>query len=97
MSNQESNQERASRRVITGVVSSDKMDQTITVRVERMFKHPKYHKYIRKHSKAESVRSTTCSCPIKRLVIAALASASLPPNTSISATRSSASDMRSLP
>ncbi len=51
MSNQESNQERNTRRVIVGVVSSDKMDQTITVRVERMFKHPKYHKYIRKHSK----------------------------------------------
>lgn len=50
MSNQEST-DRGARRVILGVVSSDKMDQTITVRVERMFKHPKYHKYIRKHSK----------------------------------------------
>ena len=27
------------------------MDKTITVRVERLFKHPKYKKYIRKHSK----------------------------------------------
>ena len=30
------------------MVTSDKMDKTITVRVERMFKHPKYLKYIRK-------------------------------------------------
>lgn len=30
---------------------SDKMDKTITVRVERMLKHPKYLKYIRKHTK----------------------------------------------
>ena len=50
-SQQGNNQDRASRRVIIGVVSSDKMDQTITVRVERMFKHAKYHKYIRRHSK----------------------------------------------
>ena len=51
MSEAQNNQERSARRVITGVVASDKMDQTITIRVERMFKHPKYHKYIRKHSK----------------------------------------------
>ena len=55
MSNETKNtsegESRASRRVITGVVASDKADQTITVRVERMFKHAKYHKYIRRHSK----------------------------------------------
>jgi len=49
--NSQNNQERASRRVIIGVVSSDKANQMITVRVERMFKHAKYHKYIRRHSK----------------------------------------------
>ncbi len=27
------------------------MDKTITVRVERMLKHPKYLKYIRRHTK----------------------------------------------
>jgi len=51
MTDQTNNESRSSRRVITGVVSSDKADQSITVVVERMFKHPKYHKYIRKHSK----------------------------------------------
>jgi small subunit ribosomal protein S17 len=30
------------------------MDKTISVRVERLFKHPKYKKYIRKHSKVHA-------------------------------------------
>jgi small subunit ribosomal protein S17 len=34
-----------------GVVTSDKMDKTIVVEVERKFKHPLYGKYIRKHKK----------------------------------------------
>lgn len=41
---------RGARRVITGVVSSDKMAKTITVTVERTTKHPKYQKYVRKNS-----------------------------------------------
>ena len=36
---------------ITGNVVGDKMDKTVTVQVERRFKHPMYKKYIRKHSK----------------------------------------------
>lgn len=43
--------QRNRRRTLLGVVVSDKMEKTITVRVERMFKHPKYHKYIRRHTK----------------------------------------------
>ena len=43
--------DRNARRVIQGVVTSDKMAQTITVTVERRYKHPKYQKYVRKHSK----------------------------------------------
>ena len=42
---------RNSRSVVQGIVSSAGMDKTISVRVERMFKHPKYKKYIRRHSK----------------------------------------------
>ncbi|MEM1452794.1 MAG: 30S ribosomal protein S17 [Planctomycetota bacterium] len=45
---------RNSRRVLEGIVSSSAMDKTITVRVERMFKHPKYKKYIRRHSKVHA-------------------------------------------
>jgi small subunit ribosomal protein S17 len=44
-------QNRNTRQVIQGIVSSDKTNKTITVTVERTFKHPKYKKYIRRHSK----------------------------------------------
>ena len=36
---------------MVGMVVSDKMDKTVVVLVERMVKHPFYHKYIRKRSK----------------------------------------------
>lgn len=39
------------RRTLFGTVVSDRMAKTITVRVERRYKHPKYGKYIRKHKK----------------------------------------------
>jgi small subunit ribosomal protein S17 len=39
---------RGKRRVVTGTVVSDKMDKTITVRQERLVKHPLYGKYIRR-------------------------------------------------
>jgi small subunit ribosomal protein S17 len=42
---------RNRRRVVQGIVSTDAMAKSIGVRVERMFKHPKYKKYIRRHSK----------------------------------------------
>lgn len=41
--------ERGSKRTITGVVVSDKMDKTIVVRAERLVKHPVFHKIMRKH------------------------------------------------
>jgi small subunit ribosomal protein S17 len=34
------------KRVLQGVVVSDKMQKTVVVRVERRFKHPLYGKYI---------------------------------------------------
>jgi small subunit ribosomal protein S17 len=33
-----------------GVVTSNKMQKTITVKVERLVKHPKYGKYVRRFS-----------------------------------------------
>ncbi|MDG1500929.1 MAG: 30S ribosomal protein S17, partial [Planctomycetota bacterium] len=39
------------RRSLQGTVVSDGMDQTITVRVERRYKHPLYGKYVRSHKK----------------------------------------------
>jgi len=39
------------RRVLEGNVVSDKSDKTITVEVERRFKHPLYKKYLRRNDK----------------------------------------------
>ena len=39
------------RRVLTGRVTSDKMDKTITVEVERRVIHPLYKKFIRRSKK----------------------------------------------
>lgn len=38
-----------SRRVLRGVVVSDKCDKTVIVRVERNVLHPVYRKYIKRH------------------------------------------------
>ncbi len=39
------------RKTRTGVVTSDKMDKTITVSVERRVKHPIYGKFVKKTTK----------------------------------------------
>ena len=38
-------------RTLSGLVVSDRMDKTITVRVERRVKHPVYGKFIRRSAK----------------------------------------------
>jgi len=43
--------ERAHRKVKIGVVSSDKMDKSRVIHVQRNIKHPLYKKYVRKTSK----------------------------------------------
>jgi small subunit ribosomal protein S17 len=47
----EGSADRNRRKVRTGVVTSDKSDKTVTVRVERQFAHPLYTKQIRKTKK----------------------------------------------
>ncbi|MBK7037716.1 MAG: 30S ribosomal protein S17 [Chitinophagales bacterium] len=44
-------QTRNLRRTITGVVTSDKMEKSITVAVERKIMHTKYGKYLKKTKK----------------------------------------------
>ncbi len=39
------------KKILKGIVTSDKMKDTIVVRVERYVKHPKYHKYVHIHKK----------------------------------------------
>lgn len=42
---------RGLKRQVIGTVVSNKMDKTIVVVVERLTRHPLYHKYIRRRSK----------------------------------------------
>ncbi|MBX5479596.1 MAG: 30S ribosomal protein S17, partial [Pyrinomonas methylaliphatogenes] len=34
-----------------GIVTSDKMEKTVVVQVDRLVKHPKYRRYVRRRSK----------------------------------------------
>ncbi len=45
------NEPRNARKERVGIVTSAKMDKTITVEVRRMMKHPMYDKYIERSSK----------------------------------------------
>lgn len=47
----ETTTERQLRKTRVGVVSSNKMDKTITVSVVRKLKHPKYGKFLKKTKK----------------------------------------------
>lgn len=39
------------KRVMQGVVTSTKMAKTITVQVTRTVRHPKYHKFLKRHDR----------------------------------------------
>ena len=47
------NQEKSAR-MVTGRVVSDKMDKTITVKIERQVKHPLYGKFIKRSTKVHA-------------------------------------------
>jgi small subunit ribosomal protein S17 len=42
---------RGRRNEKVGVVASDKMEKTVVVRVDRLVRHPKYRRYVRRTSK----------------------------------------------
>ena len=42
---------RGKRNEKVGLVASDKMEKTVVVRVDRLVKHPKYKRYVRRTSK----------------------------------------------
>ena len=46
--------ERGKQKTLTGVVSSDKMDKTVIVMVNRLVLQPVYKKYIRKRTKVKA-------------------------------------------
>ena len=48
------------KRILTGTVTSDKNEQTVTVSVERRFKHPVLKKIIRKSKKYRAHDPKNC-------------------------------------
>jgi small subunit ribosomal protein S17 len=44
-------EDHRNKRTLVGVVTSDKMQKTITVEVTRLVKHPTYGKYIRRRNR----------------------------------------------
>ncbi|MCK5335360.1 MAG: 30S ribosomal protein S17 [Gammaproteobacteria bacterium] len=54
-------------RTLTGRVTSDKMDKTVTVTVERKVRHPLYGKIIRRSSKFH-VHDETNECNVNDVV-----------------------------
>ncbi len=46
--------EKGKRKTLIGVVTSDKMDKTLVVEVNRLVLHPVYKKYIRKRKKVKA-------------------------------------------
>jgi len=56
------NKNRGMKRQLVGTVLSNKMDKSVTVRVERTVIHPIYKKYIKRQSKfAAHDEQNTCS------------------------------------
>ncbi|NIO41611.1 MAG: 30S ribosomal protein S17 [Burkholderiales bacterium] len=58
----------ANRRRLTGRVVGDKMDKTVTVRVDRMVRHPLYGKFVRR-SKKYHVHDETNECHTGDMVL----------------------------
>ena len=62
--------ERGNKRIIKGVVVSNKMDKTIVVRAERLVKHPVFHKYIRRYVKYKAHDAeNSCNVGDKVLIV----------------------------
>jgi len=41
-------EEKSKRKIVVGMVIGDKMDKTISVRTQRIIKHPKYGKFLKR-------------------------------------------------
>ena len=62
--------ERSNKRVIKGVVVSNKMDKTIVVRAQRLVKHSEFHKYIRRYVRYKAHdEENSCNIGDKVLIV----------------------------
>jgi small subunit ribosomal protein S17 len=53
--------QRGMKRELVGTVVSDKMDRTVVVLVERLVKHPLYHKFVKRRARF-AVHDETNAC-----------------------------------
>ena len=61
---------RGKKRTIQGMVVSDKMDKTVVVMTERLVKHPKFHKYIKRHVKYKAHdKGNSCGLGDKVMIV----------------------------
>ncbi|MGZ3592338.1 MAG: 30S ribosomal protein S17 [Syntrophales bacterium] len=62
--------ERGNKRIIRGVVVSNKMNKTIVVRAERLVKHSVFHKYMRRYVKYKAHdEGNACNIGDKVLIV----------------------------
>ena len=62
--------QRGNRKTKIGVVTSDKMDKTIVVKVEQLVKHPVYKKYIKRNVKFKAHDAeNSCATGDKVLIV----------------------------
>jgi small subunit ribosomal protein S17 len=61
---------RGKRKREIGIVVSDKMDKTVTVKVERLTQHPLYKKYIKRYTSYKAHdEENTCNVGDKVLIV----------------------------
>ena len=62
--------QRGNRKSRIGIVTSDKMDKTVVVKVEQMVKHPVYKKYIKRNVKFKAHDAdNACAAGDKVLIV----------------------------
>jgi len=61
---------RGKKKTLQAVVVSNKMDKTVVVMTERLVKHPKFHKFLKKHARYKAHDElNTCGVGDKVLIV----------------------------
>ncbi|MCX5851053.1 MAG: 30S ribosomal protein S17 [Deltaproteobacteria bacterium] len=61
---------RGKKKTLQAVVVSNKMDKTVVVMTERLVKHPRFHKYLKKHARYKAHDElNTCGVGDKVLIV----------------------------
>lgn len=61
--------QKSLRKTRVGTVVSNKMEQTVVVSVERLIRHPMYHKYVRRRNKFQAHDAQNLCQPGDRVLI----------------------------